>query len=86
VTKEFQALEAWSDANFIPSDLNDDYKFECQQILSDKSIISCSYLQRHKLLISDVLITFDNRFVTFADINKMLSSVDEKLNSVNINN
>jgi hypothetical protein len=85
-TREFQVLEVWPGANFIPSDLNDDYKFECQQILSDKSIISCSYLQRHKLLISDVLITFDNDFVSFADINKMLRSVDGKLNSVDMNN
>ena len=80
--EEFNSTQKWIGADFIPSDPQDDYRFEGVQVLSDKSIISCSYLQRHQKFIAYVLVTFDDDIVTFAKLNNILKIIDDRLNQV----
>lgn len=76
--------QEWSGADFLPSDPTDDYKFECVQLSSDKSSISCRYLQRHKQLISFVLVNLDGKAMTFAQLNAILKAVDDRLNQIEL--
>ena len=76
-------FKKWPEADFVPSDPNDEYRFECIQT-SDKAPISCNYLQRHKQLISFVLVNFDGKVMTFAQLNGILKAVDERLNKIDV--
>jgi hypothetical protein len=76
----FSATEKWTGAKFTPSDPKDAFRFECQQILSDKSIVSCSFLQRHKEFIVSILVTLDGKAMTLSQLNEILLVLDERLN------
>ena len=79
-------LQTWEEADFSPSDPRDQYRFECEQILSDASIFSCVYLQRHNQIISDILVNLDGKAMTFAQLNEILGVLDKRLNEVNVEN
>jgi hypothetical protein len=81
----FSATEKWTGAEFTPSDPKDVYRFECQQILSDKSIVSCSFLQRHKEFIVSILATLDGKAMTLSQLNEILIVLDKRINEVNLN-
>jgi hypothetical protein len=80
----FSATEKWAGTEFTPSDPKDAYRFECQQILSDKSIVSCSFLQRHKEFIVSILVTLDGKAMTLSQLNEVLRVLDERLNTVQL--
>jgi hypothetical protein len=72
------------EVNFVPSDPNDQYRFECDQIFSDKSLFGCLYLQQHKRFISFVLVNLDGKAMTFAQLNTILKAVDDRLNQIEL--
>ena len=72
----------WEGANFVPSDPNDQYRFECLQVLSDTSVVSCRYLQRHNQIISYVLVNLDGEAMTLSQLNEILGVLDVRLNEV----
>ena len=75
----------WPDANFLPLNPDDLSRFECQQILSDTSIIGCNYLQLHGQFISYVLVNLDSKVMTFEQLNEILEILDRRLNEVSLN-
>lgn len=74
----------FEEANFVPSNPNDLYRFECQQIFSDTSIIYCSYLQQHGRFISHVSVNLDPEFMSFEQLNEILEILDKRLNEISI--
>jgi hypothetical protein len=80
----FKMTEKWPGTEFTPSDPNDKYRFECQQILSDKSIVSCSFLQRHNQFIVSILVTLDGKSMTLSQLNEVLQILDKRLNEVDM--
>lgn len=91
-----QAYQSWEgdwfdttylqpDEPYSPLDEDDDYRYECEKIKPDSPIKVCFYLQRHNDVINFVHISFDGRNKdnpTFAEINDILSILDERLNEV----
>ena len=82
----FGGLWNYPGANFVPSDPHDQYIYKCQQILQDKSIISCSFLQRHNQFIVSVLATIDGKAMTVAQLNQLLGVLDKRLNETSMGN
>ena len=72
-----------TDADFVPSNPNDTYRFECVPLPSE-SLFSCNYLQLHKRLISFVLVDVDGKSITFAQLNTILKAVDDRLNKIEL--
>ena len=72
----------WPGATFSPSDQSDQSRFECLQLSPMDPLLSCAYLQRHKKIISFVLVTIDNSDFTFTELNSILDILDKRLNEV----
>jgi len=72
--------------SFSPSNLADDYRYECEEKEPDDPLPYlklCIYLQRHNTIINFVRISFDGRSnnnPTFAEVNAVLSILDERIN------
>jgi hypothetical protein len=77
---EFDTMTPWAEANFVPSDSRDDFRFECEQVLS--GITSCSYLQRHNQFIVNVYVNINDEVMTFSQLDEVLKILDERLNTV----
>ena len=86
--KAYWFIAPWNfpGANFVPSDPNDQYIYECQQVLQDKSIISCRFLQRHNQFIVFVLTNIDGKAMTVAQLNQILGVLDKRLNETSMGN
>ncbi len=82
----FDVTQPWSEATYSPLNPKDDYKFECLRLSPESSIFGCRYLQRHNEKISFVRISLDNTALTFAGLNKVLGILDERVNTVNLEN
>ena len=82
----FGGLWNYSGAEFVPSDPNDQYEYKCQQILQDKSIIGCRFLQRHNQFIVYVSATIDGKAMTLAQLNQILGVLDKRLNETSMGN
>jgi hypothetical protein len=81
----FVDTQKWTDADFVPSNPSDDYRYECTVApVPDKTILSCRYLQRHKQFISFILVNFDKDVVAFHKLNDILKSIDNKLNQISL--
>ena len=79
------AWQKWPGADFVPSDPSDVYRFECQDPgFTEQPIISCNYLQRHKRFISFVLVNFNDKSMTFLQLNAVLKAVDDRLNQIEL--
>jgi len=78
------AWKKWPGADFAPSDLNDEYRFECLNPGFEKPLISCNYLQRHKRFVSFILTNFNDQTMTFAQLNAILKAVDDRLNQIEL--
>ncbi len=82
--KWFSVGEKWPGTEFTPQDPNDEYRYECVQIFLDKSIISCTFLQKHNELVVLILINIDDQAITFSQFNEILRVLDERLNKVTL--
>ena len=78
----FSTTEKWEGTEFSPLDSEDDFKYECVQIFMDKSIVSCSFLQRHNEIVVIILVNVDGELITFAQLNEILRVLDERLNVI----
>jgi len=82
--KWFSVGEKWPGTEFTPQDSNDEYRYECIQIFLDKSIISCTFLQKHNELVVLILVNIDGKEITFSQFNEVLRVLDERLNNVTL--
>lgn len=78
----FSTTKKWEGAEFTPVNSKDDYRYECVQIFMDKSIVSCSFLQRHNEIVILILVNVDGELITFAQLNEILRVLDERLNLI----
>lgn len=81
----FETTNLQPDILFSPSDQDDDYRYECEELQPGHPLMVCFYLQRHNQIISFVRINLDNGSInnlTFADINDILAILEERLNEV----
>lgn len=83
-TKWFSTTEKWEGTDFSPLNSEDDYRFECVQIFMDKSIASCSFLQRHNHMVVIILVNVDGEAITFSQLNEILRVLDERLNLITL--
>ena len=85
-TKWFSLLNFQPITSFSPSNLTDDYRYECEAKEPDDPLPYlkvCIYLQQHSNIISFVRISFDDRSsnnLTFTDVNDVLAILDKRLN------
>ncbi len=78
----FKAMEKWPNAEFVPSDPNDEYRFECRQDFPQ--VVACSYLQQHNQFIVFILVNLDGKAMTFAQMNQILGVLDKRLNTTSV--
>jgi hypothetical protein len=76
----FKSTQPWPEATYSPQNQKDDYRFECSYALPESSILSCRYLQRHENIIGFVKIRFDNKSLSFTELNDVLAILDQRLN------
>ena len=81
----FSEGKEWTGAEFSPLDSNDKYRYVCLQIFFDKSILSCSFLQKHNNIVMLILVNFDERLMTMSQFNDVLKVLDKRLNTVTLN-
>ena len=82
--KWFSVGKEWPGAEFIPLDSKDEYRYACLQIFSDKSIVSCRFLQKHNNIDVIILVNFDGRLMTMSQFNEILKVLDKRLNTVTL--
>jgi hypothetical protein len=80
----FESTQPWPEAKYFPLDSKDDYKFECLRLNPESPLLSCRYLQRHNEIISFVRTSLDNTSMTFAELDKVLGVLDERVNTVTL--
>lgn len=78
----FSTTKKWEGAEFAPLNSDDDYRYECVQIFMDKSIVSCSFLQRHNEIVVIILVNVDGKLIAFSQLNEILRVLDERLNLI----
>ncbi len=69
----FKSTQPWPEATYSPQDQKDDYRFECLYALPGSSILSCNYLQRHNNIIGFVKTRFDDKILTFTELNDIFT-------------
>lgn len=80
----FSVGEKWPGTEFIPQDSNDEYRYKCIQIFLDKSIVSCTFLQKHNELVVLILVNIDGKTLNLSQFNEILRVLDERLNKVSL--
>ncbi len=80
----FSTTKKWEGAEFSPLSAEDEYRYECVQIFMDRSIVSCSFLQRHNEIVVIILVNVDGELITFAQLNEILRVLDERLNIISL--
>jgi hypothetical protein len=69
-----------ADAQFAPMDSKDQVHFACISTTGNLGpLLSCRLLQRHKRLISLVLVNIDGKTLTLAQIEEALRRMDERM-------
>ena len=80
----FGITQPHPEATYSPLNPEDVYKFECVQLSPESPLFSCEYLQRHSEIISFMHANLTNTHLTFAELNKVLKILDERINTVTL--
>jgi len=72
------------EASFEPRDPSDQFRFACINVkINGFPIMTCTYLQQHRNLVSLVLVNVDGKAITLEQFEQALKKLDERLQSVN---